>query len=55
MKVDIDPELQTAINVFGHFFEILGQPFSILNAEGQHIYYNQENASLDECQRKDVV
>lgn len=55
MKVDIDQELQTAMKVFGHFFDVLGQPFSILNATGQHIYYNQENADLDECQRKQVL
>ncbi len=55
MEVDIDPELQAAIKVFGHFFDVLGQPFSVLNAAGQHIYYNQENADLDECQRKDVL
>lgn len=55
MQADIDPELHTAINVFGHFFDVLGQPFSVLNAAGQHIYYNQENADLDECQRKEVL
>lgn len=55
MKVDIDPELDTAIKIFGHFFNVLGQPFSVLNAAGQHIYYNQENADLDECQREEVL
>lgn len=55
MDVDIDPELQAAIKVFSHFFDVLGQPFSVLNAAGQHIYYNQENADLDECQRQDVL
>lgn len=55
MKADIDPELHAAIKVFGHFFDVLGQPFSVLNAAGQHIYYNQENADLDECQRKEVL
>lgn len=55
MDVEIDPELQAAIKIFGHFFDVLGQPFSVLNTAGQHIYYNQENADLDECQRKDVL
>ncbi|QHM72116.1 sigma-54 interaction domain-containing protein [Mixta intestinalis] len=55
MNSDIDPELHTAIKVFGHFFDVLGQPFSILNAAGKHVYYNQENADLDECQRKDIL
>lgn len=55
MAADIDPELKTAIKVFGHFFDVLGQPFSVLNAEGKHIYYNQENADIDECQRKEVL
>ncbi|MDA8477766.1 sigma 54-interacting transcriptional regulator [Citrobacter sp. Awk 4] len=55
MKVDIDPELNAAIKVFGHFFDVLGQPFSVLNKSGQHIYYNQENADLDECQREEVL
>ncbi|EIY2677493.1 sigma-54 interaction domain-containing protein [Raoultella planticola] len=55
MKVDIDHELQAAIKVFERFFDVLGQPFSVLNAAGEHVYYNQENADLDECQRKDVL
>lgn len=55
MAADIDPELAIALKVFGHFFDVLGQPFSVLNADGQHIYYNQENADLDECQRKAVL
>lgn len=55
MNGDIDPELQTAIKVFGHFFDVLGQPLSVLNSSGKHIYYNQENADLDECQRKDIL
>lgn len=55
MAVDSDPELQAAIKIFGHFFDVLGQPLSILNTAGQHIYYNQENADLDECQRNDVL
>jgi len=55
MDVDIDPDLQTAIKVFGHFFDVLGQPFSVLNAAGEHIYYNQENADLDECHRKEIL
>lgn len=55
MEVDTDPELQAAIKIFGHFFDVLGQPFSVLNAEGKHIYYNQENADLDECHRNEVL
>ncbi|RPE03804.1 sigma-54-dependent Fis family transcriptional regulator [Candidatus Pantoea deserta] len=55
MKANIEPELAIALNVFGRFFDVLGQPFSVLNAEGQHIYYNQENAELDECQRQAVL
>ncbi|NYY80614.1 hypothetical protein DMH27_17520 [Raoultella planticola] len=26
-----------------------------MNAAGEHVYYNRENADLDECQRKDVL
>lgn len=55
MTADIESELAIALKVFGHFFDVLGQPFSVLNAEGQHVYYNQENADLDECQREEVL
>lgn len=55
MTTDTQPELAIALKVFGHFFDVLGQPFSVLNAKGQHVYYNQENADLDECQRKEVL
>lgn len=55
MATKIDPELAVAIKIFGHLFDILEQPFSILNADGQHIYYNQENADIDECQRNEVL
>ena len=55
MAADIDPELKAAIKVFSHFFDVLGQPFSVLNTTGQHIYYNQENADLDECQIEEVL
>jgi len=55
MDIDSDPELLSAIKVFGHFFDVLGQPFSVLDTTGKHIYYNQENADLDGCQRKEVL
>lgn len=51
----IDEELATALRVFGNFFDLIGNPISILNREGKHIFYNQENASLDGCEKEKIL
>lgn len=53
--METDQELRTALKVFGHFFDVLGQPLSVINHTGEHLYYNQENAALDECQQHEIL
>lgn len=53
--IHVDPELEIALRVFNHFFDVIGQPLSILNKDEVHIYYNRENALLDEDCQENVV
>lgn len=32
--METDQELRTALKVFGHFFDVLGQPLSVINHTG---------------------
>lgn len=55
MTIAMDPELSTALRVFKRFFDVLHRPVTILNSEGYHVYYNKENADLDDEPIEEVL
>lgn len=42
-----ETELENALSVFARFFDLIHQPITVINKEGNFIYYNEESAQID--------
>lgn len=51
----VDPQLQSAINLFSEFFDAIKQAVAIIDEKGNYVYYNEECARMDDTKVERVI